>query len=154
MKLQDYKFGFFERLWLKIELQSADKNTERLLILLPVLLYMRKDHLESLLKVLPQILKSYLQPHLIQRVFSRVVIKLQEYSKNNKLFIQERQKAFECLSQNIQLYTLATDLFGAEHQQTLRLIEQIVRKRFDKDYQLDSTNLRLLAYQEKYCTPS
>lgn len=154
MKLQDYKFGFFERLWLKIELQSADKNTERLLILLPVLLYMRKDHLESLLKVLPQILKSYLQPHLIQRVFSRVVIKLQEYNKNNKLFIQERQKAFECLSQNIQLYALATDLFDAEHQQTLRLIEQIVRKRFDKDYQLDSTNLRLLAYQEKYCTPS
>lgn len=154
MKLQDYKFGFFERLLLKIELQSADKNTERLLILLPVLLYMRKDDLESLLKVLPQILKSYLQPHLIQRVFSRVVIKLQEYSKNNKLFIQERQKAFECLSQNIQLYTLATDLFGTEHQQTLRLIEQIVRKRFDKDYQLDSTNLRLLAYQEKYCTPS
>lgn len=154
MKLEDYKYGLFERLWLKIELQSADKTTEDLITLLPALLYTQRNDLESLLESLPQILKSYLKPHLIQRVFHRIVIKLQEYTKNNKVFIQDRQKIFEYLSQNIQLYALVIDLFGDKlTQQKLHIIEQILRKRFDKTYHLDSTNLRLLAYQEKYCQP-
>ncbi len=65
--------------------------------------------------------------------------------------MQERQEAFECLSQNIQLYTLVIDMFdNQEDNHNFELIKQVVRKKFDEDYELNQENLRLLAYQEKY----
>ncbi len=152
MRLESYHYGFLEKLWLKIEARSMDKNTEGIVLLLPVLLFMQKEQLESLLDELPKILSSYLKPHLVQRVFAHIVLKLKEYTKNEQLFIQERQRAFECLAENIQLYAIVLDMFDSNKSpDSLDLIEQIVRKKFDKDYQLDKKNLRLLHYQEKHC---
>ena len=151
MTLQSYKYSFLERLWLKLEAHSADKNTENIVMILPVLLFMLKKELETRLDTLPQILEHYLKPHLIQRVFSHIVIKLQKYTQDEELFMQERQEAFECLSQNIQLYTLVIDMFdNQEDNHNFELIKQVVRKKFDEDYELNQENLRLLAYQEKY----
>lgn len=155
MKLESYKYSFLERLWLKLEAHSADKNTEHITMILPVLLFMQKKELEIRLDTLPQILESYLKPHLIQRVFSHIVIKLQEYTQDEEVFMQERQEAFECLCQNIQLYTLVIDMFNnQEDNHSFELIKQVVRKKFDEDYELNQESLRLLAYQEKYSQES
>ena len=129
MTLQSYQYGFLERLWLKLEARSADKNTENIITILPVVLFMQKEQLDTLLEKLPTILTHYLKPHLIQRVFSHIVIKLKSYAKNEQLFMQERGDALELIATNIQLYALVLDL----------------------DYQLNKENLRLLTYQEKYC---
>ncbi len=149
MTLQSYQYGFLERLWLKLEARSADKNTENIITILPVVLFMQKEQLDTLLEKLPTILTHYLKPYLIQRVFSHIVIKLKSYAKNEQLFMQERGDALELIATNIQLYALVLDLFKEDHE--LAIIEQIVRKKFDKDYQLNKENLRLLTYQEKYC---
>lgn len=151
MTLESYKYGLLERLWLKLESRSVDKNTEDIITLLPVLLFMQKERLETLLNELPKILAQYLKPHLVQRVFNHIVIKLKEYAKDEQLFLQERQYAIECISNNIQLYALVLDLFQDDTGDERDIIEQIVRKKFDKDYQLSKENLRLLTYQEKYC---
>ena len=82
MTLQSYQYGFLERLWLKLEARSADKNTENIITILPVVLFMQKEQLDTLLEKLPTILTHYLKPHLIQRVFSHIVIKLKSYAKN------------------------------------------------------------------------
>ncbi len=37
-----------------------------------------------------------------------------------------------------------------EDNHNFELIKQVVRKKFDEDYELNQENLRLLAYQEKY----
>ena len=152
MKLESYQYNLFDRLWLKLEARSADSNTERIAMLMPVVLYMEKDRLESLLDALPKILQNYLKPHLVQRISSQIILKLQEYKKNEQIFMQERNKALDSLAQNIQLYGLVLDVFeGEEDSPNLAIIEQIVRKKFDKDYQLNRTNLRLLTYQERHC---
>ncbi|TLE01031.1 hypothetical protein [Helicobacter japonicus] len=151
MTLQSYQYGFLERLWLKLEARSADKNTENIITILPVVLFMQKEQLDTLLEKLPTILTHYLKPHLIQRVFSHIVIKLKSYAKNEQLFMQERGDALELIATNIQLYALVLDLFEDKEDHELAIIEQIVRKKFDKDYQLNKENLRLLTYQEKYC---
>lgn len=150
MKLESYQIGWIERLWLKFEARSADKHTEHVVMLLPVLLFMQKSQLETLLDELPKILSLYLKPHLVQRVFRHIIIKLQEYTKHEQLFLQERQKAFECLAENIQLYAIVLDMF-ADKLDSLALIESAVRKEFDETYKLSKKNLRLLAYQEKHC---
>lgn len=152
MTLESYQYSFLERLWLKLEARSADKNTERIVMLLPVLLFMQKEQLETLLDELPKFLSSYLKPHLVQRVFAHIVLKLKEYTKNEQLFLQEKQKAFECLAENIQLYAIVLDVVDStKNPDSLEFIEQIVRKKFDEDYQLDKKNLRFLKYQEKHC---
>lgn len=151
MTLQSYQYGFLERLWLKLEARSADKNTENIITILPVVLFMQKEQLDTLLEKLPTILTHYLKPHLIQRVFSHIVIKLKSYAKNEQFFMQERSDALELIATNIQLYALVLDLFEDKEDHELAIIEQIVRKKFDKDYQLNKENLRLLTYQEKYC---
>ncbi|RDU59854.1 hypothetical protein [Helicobacter marmotae] len=150
MKLESYHYSPLKRLWLKLEARSSDKNTENIASITPVLLFMQKDHIESLLDELPKILTPYLKPHLIQSVFNYSVLKLKKYSKDEQLFIQERHKALECIATNIQLYGLVIDLLKDESQDSKDMIEQIVRKKYDKDYQLSKENLRLLTYQEKY----
>lgn len=150
MRLESYRYGIFERLWLKLEARSFEDGVERLVLILPTLLFMQRDRLETLLDELPKILQNYLKPHLITRVFSHIVLRLQEFNKNEQLFILERSKAFECLVQHIQLYALVLDIFESNDQENLEVIEDIVRKKFDKDYMLNAANLRLLAYQEKH----
>ncbi|TLD97583.1 hypothetical protein LS71_002215 [Helicobacter jaachi] len=150
MDLQSYHYGLFERLWLKFELRSVDKYTESIMNILPVLLFMQKEQLPKWLDKLPSILSQYIKPHLVARVFSAIVLKLQEYTKNEQLFIQNRHKALECIAQNIQLYGLVLDMLSQDSH-SLNIIEQVVRKKFDKDYELSKENLRLLAYQEKHC---
>ncbi|WP_291026197.1 hypothetical protein [Helicobacter sp.] len=148
--LDSYQYGFLKRLWLKLESRSADKNTENIIMILPVLLFMQKEHLEVLLDDLPRILSLYLKPHLIQRVFIHIVIRLKKYIKNEQLFMQERDKALEYIATNIQFYALVLDLFDEKSEDKLAIIEQIVRKKFDKDYQLNKDDHRLLLLQEKY----
>ena len=151
MTLDSYQYSFLEKLWLKLESRSADKNTEYIIMILPVILFMQKERLDTLLDDLPKILALYLKPHLIQRVFSHIVIKLKKYDKDEQLFLPERHKALECISINIQLYALVLDLFEDKSEHELAIIEEIVRKKYDKDYQLNKKSRRLLSYQEKYC---
>lgn len=149
MKLESYTYGFLDKLWLKLESRSSDRKTENLVMILPVLLFMQKEQLEVLLDNLPKLLSNYLKPHLVRRVFHRIVLRLKKYTKNEQLFIQDRQKAIECIAANIQLYALVIDLLQ-ENTDELDMIEQIVRKKFDKDHLLSKENTRLLAYQEKH----
>lgn len=149
MTLQSYHYRFIERLWLRIESRSLDKRTHHIIMIIPVLLFMQKERLEIMLDTLPQVLERYVKPHLVQRVFAHIIIKLKGYVKDEQLFLEERLEAFECIANDIQLYALVLDLFENEDEQ--EVIAQIVRKKFDKDYQLDKENMRLLIYQEKHC---
>lgn len=152
MQLESYHYSIIKRMWLWFEMRSLNNDTKQIITLISVILFMEKDRLESLLDTLPDILRPYLKPHLVQRVCNRIILKLQKYKKNQQIFMQDRDRIFDYLASNIQLYGLVLDIFaGKENAPNLNIIEQIVRKKFDKNYQLNRTNLRLLSYQEKYC---
>lgn len=151
MQLESYHYSTIKRMWLWFEMRSLNNDTKQIITLISVILFMEKDRLESLLDALPDILRPYLKAHLMQRVFNRIILKLQKYKKNQEIFMQDRDRIFDYLVSNIQLYALVLDIFaGKEKSPNLNIIEQIVRKKFDKNYQLNRANLRLLSYQEKY----
>lgn len=147
--LQSYRYSLLQRLWLKLESRSLDKSAERLIALFPPLLYMQEAELQALLEQLPQMLSAYLKPHLIQRTFANIVLRLKEYQHNDQLFMQDRQRALELLAEHIQYYAIVLDIFDT-NEPNLALIEQVVQKKFDENFALNKASMRILAYQEKY----
>lgn len=153
MELSSYRYGIFEKWWLRLESRSMDSKSEQILQIIPVVLFMQKDKLATLLDSLQDILKPYLKAHLIQRIFDYTILKLKAFSKNEYLFMNERDKAFDVLVQDIQLYALVVDLCSvgeSKNEAVLESIESVVRKKFDKEHTLNKKSKRLLFFQEKY----
>lgn len=149
--LKSYHLGIFERLWLSIESRSFDKHTEQIIALTPVMIFMQKERIAEILSTLENVLQMYLKPHLLTRACRHILLRLKEYAKNEQSFLEARDLCFDCLCQNIQLYALVLDLSKPDSEH-LTLVEQVISKRFDKEYQLNAENLRLLENQEKYYT--
>lgn len=154
MKSHTHKLGFIDRFLIKWETRSLGANVNRLIAILPCVIYMDKARLDELLERAKTALQKYLNnPYAVPKVLSRISLRISEYQKYEELYLQDRAKIFDILLQNIQLYGVIMDIFNSPSEKhLLDSLEVILSERFDKQYILNAEGERLLSFQEKYST--
>lgn len=154
MKSHTHKLGFIDRFLIKWETRSLGANVNRLIAILPCVIYMDKARLDELLERAKTALQKYLNnPYAVPKVLSRISLRISEYQKYEELYLQDRAKIFDILLQNIQLYGVIMDIFNSPSEKhLLDSLEVILSERFDKQYVLNAEGERLLSFQEKYST--
>ena len=148
------KLGFIDKLLLKWETRSLGVNVDRLMLILPCVIYMDKVRIAELLDRAKIALQKFLNnPYAIPKVLNRISLRLSEYQQDENLYLQDRSRLFDILLQNIQLYVVIIDIFSLPSERhLLDSLEVILSERFDKQYTLNAEGKRLLSFQEKYST--
>ncbi len=142
-----YKYSFIDRIFIKLQTRALGSRIERLFTLLPALINSNpNDKSKSMQSAKTYLLDNITPKNLALKVYDRVILRLLDYKNDNNLFIQDRQKAFDILTQDIQLYGLVERILGDCGQ--LEMFEEIIKKQFDEDYKLDDEGRNILRFQE------
>lgn len=142
-----YKYSFIDRIFIKLQTRALGSRIERLFTLLPALINSNpNDKSKSMQSAKTYLLDNITPKNLALKVYDRVILRLLDYKNDNNLFIQDRQKAFDILTQDIQLYGLVERILGDEGQ--IEMFEEIIKKQFDEDYKLDDEGRNILRFQE------
>ncbi|MGP1449502.1 MAG: hypothetical protein ACTTJS_00050 [Wolinella sp.] len=142
---------FISRFLLYLKTRSLGADIEQLMIILPVAIYFDKQVHEEELKCAMEILKERVNPkNLVESVYDRILLRLDDYKKNYEEYILDRQKALEIITNDIQLYTLLQDIFDADgaHDSGEDSLREIIKKRFDEAWELDDAGARMLENQQ------
>lgn len=145
--------SLLSRLFLYWQTRSLGIGVERLMVILPVAIYLDHQVHEEELKKAQKILRERIEPeNLADSVFDRIQLRLQEYQKNYEEYIADRQKALEIITQDIQLYAVIREIFESDGVvgESEESIEDIIKKKFDEAWELDDPKKRLLEEQEKH----
>lgn len=144
-----YKYSFIDRIFIKLQTRALGSRIERLFTLLPALINSNtRDKSKSMQSTKTYLLDNITPKNLALKVYDRVILRLLDYKNDNNLFIQDRQKAFDILTQDIQLYGLVERILGDEGQ--IEIFEEIIKKQFDEDYKLDDEGKNILRFQESH----
>ncbi|MDE6886041.1 MAG: hypothetical protein K2P17_03255 [Helicobacteraceae bacterium] len=145
-----YKYSFIDRIFIKLQTRALGSKIEKLFIILPALINMNNTSQQNSLDKAKEYLLNSIKPqNLALKVYDRVILRLLEYKKDNNLYIQDRQRAFDIIAQNIQLYNLIDKILDKEMQEQKDTIKEIVRKQYDENYKLDDKDVNILNFQEQ-----
>lgn len=149
--LDFYRYSFIDRIFIKLQTRALGVKFERLFILLPVLIYMNTTNREKLIsKTRNYLLETIVPKNLALKVYDRVILKLFDYKDEDNLYIQDRNKALDILSQNIQLYNIVNNILSDdEFKEQKESIEDAVKSKYDEEYSIDEHTKNLLSFQEE-----
>lgn len=148
---EDYfrKYRFIDKILIKFNTRALGVEFDRLLILLPVLIFLYKDRriIENSKEYL---LKNISPKNLAMKMYDRVMIKLLDYNKDKNAFLQDRHRAFEILKSNIQLYKVVDTIFDDDFIAQKKELRSMIRKQYDESFILKDDKKRILEFQEYY----
>ncbi|RDU65121.1 hypothetical protein [Helicobacter sp. MIT 14-3879] len=144
-----YKYSFIDRIFIKLQTRALGSRIDRLFILLPVLINMNLSDKYKAVDNTKMFLIDTIEPkNLALKVYDRVILRLFDYKKDNNLFIQDRQKSFDILCQNIQLYSIVDRILSDEEQKSI--LREIIKKQYDESYSIDDNTKNILSFQEQH----
>ncbi|WP_407381188.1 hypothetical protein [Helicobacter sp.] len=149
---QSYRrFSSFETFLIRWKTRSLGTQIDALILILSVLVYMGRDELEQQLEHAKTIIYSRVRlGTMAQIIYERVEVELAQYMQNEELYIKVRNKMFEVIISDIQLYGIALDLLqGEQNAHKLQIVRSVVQKAYDEQFILDKEARRLLEAQEK-----
>lgn len=148
--MKNYDMGVFERLLTKWQTRSLGARVERMMTLLPVFVCIGGD--ENFEKVVSNtrkvIFKHIKSKRLAMMIFKRVMYKAKQYSENPELLSEKKQKIYEMITQNIQMFSLVLDVLDGIDRE-LQRSTMIVKRNYEEEYSLPIETKRLLNYQER-----
>lgn len=144
-----YKYSFIDRIFIRLQTRALGGKIERLWTLLPALINSNANDKSTAMDNAKSYLFESISPkNLAMKVYDRVILRLLEYKKDNNLFIQDRQKALEIITQDIQLCGVVRKILLDESQ--IAMFEEIIKKQFDESYSLDNDGKNILRFQEAH----
>lgn len=144
-----YKYSFIDRIFIKLQTRALGSKIERLFTLLPALINSNPSDKNKAIESAKAYLIDTITPkNLALKVYDRVILRLLEYKEDNNLFIQDRQRALDILTQDIQLYSVAEQILADENQR--EMFEEIIKKQFDENYNIDDEGRNILRFQESH----
>lgn len=144
-----YKYSFIDRIFIKLQTRALGSKIERLWTLLPAFINSNANDKNKAIENAKNYLFENISPrNLAIKVYDRVILRLLDYKKDNNLFIQDRQKALEIITQDIQLCGLVRNILLDENQ--ISMFEEIIKKQFDENYSLDNEGKNILRFQEAH----
>ncbi|WP_095294436.1 hypothetical protein [Helicobacter sp. 13S00482-2] len=145
------KFTYLQKFLIKWQTRSLGSKIDTLMLLLSVLVYMGRPNIEAQLEQARIIINKMVKPsNLASKVFDRIVIWITEYAKDEKLYMQDRDRAFNAVVQDIQFYSIVLDILKDKSYQTQRdIIRSVIQKAYDEEYTIAPESKRILEYQEQ-----
>ncbi|MGX3011664.1 hypothetical protein ACWIUD_08935 [Helicobacter sp. 23-1044] len=144
-----YKYSFIDRIFIRLQTRALGSKIERLFTLLPALINSNpNDKNKAIERTKAYLIETIAPKNLALKVYDRVILRLLDYKADNNLFIQDRQRAFDILTQDIQLYGLVERILGDASKR--EMFEEIIKKQFDAQYEIDSEGRNILQFQERH----
>ena len=153
LKLSDFHFSPLKRFVIKWETRSLGADIDRLIAILPCVIYADKAKVDILLSRTHDVLKKYLKQntYALPRILDRIAMRLLKYKDEEKYYLQDRTKIFEIVLQNIQLYGVVIDIFDDPmFKHLLEAFGERIKEGYDREYSLNAAGQRILSFQEKY----
>lgn len=112
---------------------------------------MGRPNIEAQLEQARIIINKMIKPlNLASKVFDRIVIWVDEYAKDERLYMQHRDRAFNAVVQDIQFYSIVLDILKDKGYETQRdIIRSVIQKAYDEEFTISRDNKRMLEYQEQ-----
>lgn len=148
--LEEYRLGFFERTWIKWQTRSLGSKLDKMIILLPVFVKIgANENLERTIQNIRKIVFTHVRSRRIAvMVFRRIMFKAKKFFENEESFYEAKQRAYEMITQNIQMFSLVMDALDGIDRELGRSM-MIVKKNYEESFELPAETKRLLRYQEK-----
>ncbi|WP_095269458.1 hypothetical protein [Helicobacter sp. 13S00477-4] len=148
---QKAQFSYIEKFLIKWQTRSLGTKIDTTIIILSVLVYIGRPDLEGQLDRAKGIVKNIIKPqNLALKIFDRIMIRVLEYTKDEKIYMQDRDKALNAIVQDIQFYSIVLDMLDGKGCDTQRdIIRSVVQKTYDEEYCISAENKRILEYQEQ-----
>lgn len=142
-----YKYSFVDRIFIRLQTRALGAKIERLWIILPALINASTDDkIGAMERAKAYLLENISPKNLALKVYDRTILRLLDYKNDNNLFIQDRQKMLEIITQDIQLFSLIERILGDSAQ--VEIFAEIIKKQFDESYALDGEGKMVLRFQE------
>lgn len=144
-------FSWIEKLLIKWQTRSLGQKIHTLMLILSVLVYMGRPNFDERFKQSKSIINKMVKlSNLASKVYDRVVILVSEYAKDEKIYMQNRDKAIKAIVEDIQLYGIVLDMLKDKKYDIQReMINARVQKVYDDTYKISNENKRILEYQEQ-----
>ncbi|MDO7252638.1 hypothetical protein [Helicobacter cappadocius] len=145
------KFTYLQKLLIKWQTRSLGPKIDTLMLVLSVLVYMGRPNLEAQFEQARIIISKMVKPsNLASKIFDRIVICVSDYARDEKLYMQDRDRAFNAVVQDIQFYSIVLDILKDKGYETQRdIIRSVIQKAYDEEYIISNENKRMLEYQER-----
>ncbi|PAF48090.1 hypothetical protein BKH46_01910 [Helicobacter sp. 12S02634-8] len=146
-----HKFTPIQKLLILWQTRSLGSKIDTLMLLFPVLVYLGRPDLDAQLKRAKALIDKMIKPNnLALKIFSRVMMRVGEYAKDEKTYMQDRDRAFDAVVGDIQLYAIVLDMLGDKGYETQRdILRSVIQKAYDEAYHISKENKRILEYQEQ-----
>lgn len=145
------KFSFVETIIIRWKTRSLGADIDALILIVSVLVYMGRSTLEQQLERAREIIQERVRLNTMAHIiFERAQLEIARYMADEELYIKARNKMFEEIIHNIQLYGIVLDMLPDEaNASKLRIVRSVIQKAYDEEFMLNSEAKRLLEAQEK-----
>lgn len=149
--LAQRRFSRIQKFIVRWKTRSLGSDVDALILVMSVLIYMGRNDLEERFACAKEIINTrFKQPGIGAVIYERIEVEVAEFLANEALYIRARDKVFEEIVRDIQLYGIVLDMLqGDKDASKLQLMRSVVQKSYDDEYQLNKEAKRLLEAQEK-----
>ncbi len=148
-----YDSTLLHKLFIYWETRDLGIKIDRLVTILAVSIFFDKAIYPSELAVAKKILEREIKHKgKVDAIFEKLKLKLGEYITDYNKYLQDRDKAFSHIKDDVQLYGMMRDVFEAEGLMSdeEKLAEEIVKREYDKSYKLDHDGDVFAAHERKW----
>lgn len=148
--LEAYQLGVLEYALIKWQTRALGSRLDKMMIVLPVFVCIgANEDLEKTISNVRKIVFSHIRSRRTAlMVFRRIMFKAKKYLDNQEAFQEAKQKVYEMITQNIQMFSLVLDaLEGVDRE--LGRSSMIVKKNYEESFEIPLETKRLLEYQER-----
>ena len=146
-----YKYSYIDRILIRIQTRALGVKFERLFIIIPVLIYMNNTDRQKLISNAKEYLFDTIKPkHLATLVYDRIILQLLAYEDDEDLYDHDKNKPFDILRQNIQLYLVIDAILDDDFIEQKEEIKNIIKEEYDKAYSMSNHSSNLLRFQEQH----
>ncbi|WP_027326686.1 hypothetical protein [Helicobacter pametensis] len=148
--LDQYNLGFLERTLIKWQTRALGPKFEKMIILLPVFVRIGgNENLERCVQNVRRIIFTHIKSRRVAvMVFRRIMFRAKKYYDNEESFYEAKQKVYEMITQNIQMFSLVLDALEGIDRELGRSM-MIVKRNYEEAFEMTSETRRLLKYQER-----
>ncbi|PAF43612.1 hypothetical protein [Helicobacter sp. 11S02596-1] len=149
--IQKMRFTYLQKFLIKWQTRSLGAKIDTLMLILPVLVYVGRPNLDGQFQHAKAVIDRIVKPtNLALKVFDRVKVAVSEYIHDEKIYMQDRERAFDAIVEDIQFYSIVLDMLQDKGCETQRdIIHSVVQKAYDEEYAINRENKRILEYQEQ-----
>lgn len=148
--LDMYHLGVLEYALIKWQTRALGSRLDKMIIVLPILVCIgiNEDLDKTISNVRRIVLSRIRSKRTALMVFRRIMFKAKKYLDHQDAFHESKQKVYEMITQNIQMFSLVLDaLDGVETE--LERLRLIIKKNYEETFEMTLETKRLLEYQEK-----